>query len=83
MLGQVKRSLVIDEMKKEMLRLHNADIGKKKLTLQDCRTWFYKYFPVDMTPAQADWFLEQVGTKAWEKRYGKMIDKVMTKKGKK
>ena len=76
MLEQVKQSLVIDDMKKEMLRLHNADIGKKKLTLQDCRTWFYKYFPVDMTPAQADWFLAHVGETSWEKKYGVMIDKV-------
>ncbi len=84
MLGQVKRSLVIDEMKKKMMLLHNADINnKKKFTLQDCRHWYYKYFPVDMTPVQADWFLENVGTRAWEKRYGKMIDKVTTKEGRK
>lgn len=84
MLGQVQQSLVIDEMKKEMLRLHNADTNnKKKFTLQDCRRWYYKYFPVDMTPAQANWFLENVGTKAWEHKYGKMIDKVTTKEGRK
>ncbi len=83
MLGQVKRSLVIDDMKREMLRLHNATPGKKKMTLQDCRTWYHKYFPVNMTPAQADWFLKNVGTAAWEKKYGKMIDLVMTKEGRK
>lgn len=76
MLGQVKRSLVIDDMKKEMLRLHNAEVGKKKMTLSDCRTWYYKYFPVNMTPKQADWFLENVGTRAWEKKYSEMINKV-------
>lgn len=76
MLGQVKRSLVIDQIKRDMLLLHNAESGKKKLTLQDCRTWFYKYFPVDMTPAQADWFLTHIGETSWEKKYGTMIDKV-------
>ncbi len=81
MLGQVKQSLVIDQMKKDMLRLHNAEAGKKKMTLQDCRTWFYKYFPVNITLAQVDWFLKHVGTVAWEKRYGEMIDKVTSKEG--
>lgn len=74
-LGQVKRALVIDDMKKEMLRLHNAEVGKKKVTLQDCRTWYYKHFPVNTTEKQADWFLENVGTKAWEKKYSKIVDK--------
>lgn len=78
MLGQVKRSLVIDDMKREMLRLHNAGKGKKKLTLQDCRTWYYKYFQVDMTSKQADWFLKNVGNEKWEKKYGKMINRVTT-----
>lgn len=75
MLGQVRRSLVIDDMKKEMLQQHNATPGKKKITLADCRVWYYKHFPVDMTPAQADWFLENVGTNAWEKKYGQIVDK--------
>lgn len=83
MIGQVKRSLAIDDMKRKMLQLHNAEIGKKKLTPQDCRTWFYKYFPVNITPKQADWFLAQIGTVAWEKRYGKMIDRVTTKENRK
>ncbi len=81
MLGQVKQSLVIDDMKRKMLQLHNSEKGKKKLTLQDCRTWYYKYFPVDMTPKQADWFLQHVGEPVWERRYGKMIDQVTTKEG--
>ena len=76
MLGQVKQSLVIDDMKRKMLQLHNADPNnKKKFTLQNCRTWYYKHFPADMTPTQADWFLEQVGTKAWERKYGAIVDK--------
>ena len=82
MLGQVKQSLIIDESKKQMLQLHNVERkGRKKLTLQDYRTWYYRYFPVNMTPAQANWFLKHIGTLAWEKRYGKMIDLVTTKEG--
>ena len=73
--GQVKQALVVDDMKKLILQLHNADIGKKKMSLQDCRAWHHKHFPVDITPAQADWFMEHVGTKAWEKKYGAVVDK--------
>lgn len=79
MLGQVKRSLVIDDMKKEMLKQHNDSSGKPPIRLESCRGWFYKYFPVNMTPKQADWFLKNVGTRQWEKRYGEMINKVTSK----
>lgn len=78
MLGQVRQALVIDGVKHQMLELHNADLkkrGKKPLPLQACRRWYYKHFPVDFTEAEADWFLKHIGTKAWEKKYGVMIDK--------
>lgn len=75
MWGQVQRALVITKDKKKMLQLHNATSGKKPLTLADCRHWYYKYFPVDFTATQANWFLKNVGSEAWEKKYGAMIDK--------
>ncbi len=36
--------------------------------------WFYTNLPVPMTPLQARWFVREVGSPQWEKKYGKAID---------
>lgn len=39
------------------------------------RSWYYKHLPTPMTLGAANWFLRNVGTKSWEKRYGALIDR--------